>query len=99
MNESYLNTNSFRANFQKYDNITVTNNNFLFFEIDENVFENNDIIVDEHIDFEIFDKMNFTLDKCFDKFVISVSICKINEQNDVIFALMLNNTQISYNDE
>ena len=51
----------------------------MFFEIDENVFENNNIIVDEHIDFKIFDKMNFMFDECFDKFVINVNICKINE--------------------
>ena len=79
MNESYLNTNDFRTNFQKYNNITITNNNFLFFKIDKNIFENNDIIIDEHIDFKIFNKVNFTFNKNFNKFVININIYKINE--------------------
>ena len=62
---------NFEANFQKHIDVTILNIYYSICKVYEYVFQNNNIIVNQHVNFEIFYQMNFSFDKNFDKSVIS----------------------------
>ena len=47
--------NNFEFDFQRHRNVTIANIDLLIFDIYDDIFRNNNIIVNKHIDFQIFD--------------------------------------------
>ena len=65
------------------------------FVVNVSFFKVDDIIVNEHVDLEIVNQMNFATNHNLDDFVIFL-IKKIHRCNDVLESLMLINDNLSY---